>query len=179
MLTHGIVNRKSRGDLLPRLNPWVSQEVAPFFTELNVKKIARPTPFERRLSAFWSKVDRNGPVPPLHPDMSNCWIWAGCHDGYGYGTFCIGGSPGKPQNRSAHRTSFLIANGRWPEHEIDHTCHVRGCVRPGHFADVTHKVNTRNRARKICVRGHAQTEKNFYYYANGTKRRCRSCIEGK
>ena len=31
---------------------------------------------------FWPKVDKE------HP--SGCWVWMGCHDSFGYGTFFAG-----------------------------------------------------------------------------------------
>lgn len=36
------------------------------------------------LSRFWSKVNKNGAVSELRPDLGNCWLWTGnTHEGYG------------------------------------------------------------------------------------------------
>ena len=133
--------------------------------------------FEQRICLFWSKVDKSGPTPPLHPEMTNCWIWIGplTHDGYG--RFKIGHTNEKKDDQLAHRTAFFLFNGYWPK-ELDHQCHVRSCVRMGHFKETTHVDNTLNRAVKICVRGHPLEDPNLYYYPNG-KRRCKACCTKK
>jgi hypothetical protein len=40
---------------------------------------------------FWSKVDKNGPVPPHRPELGQCWVWTGSVQPRGYGTFSVGG----------------------------------------------------------------------------------------
>ncbi len=134
--------------------------------------------FEQRVAAFWTKVNRDGPIPPLHPKMSNCWLWEGATMPTGYGIFTLGGEHGKSRQRQAHRVAFLLYYGRWPQGDIDHKCHVTGCVRIGHLKEATRRENTLNRAVKICVRGHPLKDPNFYYYGNGPhkKRRCKQCV---
>lgn len=139
--------------------------------------------FEQRVMAFWAKVNKSGPVPPDHPEMSNCWIWEGCKNHRNYGTFHIGFSlEGKQRNMKAHRVSFFLTHGYWPN-EIDHLCHVTLCVRPDHIRDVsTHKENMANtRNAGLCRRGHKMEDPNLYYYQHygKTVRRCLACMKNK
>ena len=32
---------------------------------------------------FWSKVDKNGPIPSHRPELGPCWIWIARRDRYG------------------------------------------------------------------------------------------------
>jgi hypothetical protein len=62
--------------------------------------------------------------------------------------------------------AFFLANGKWPDFEIDHTCHHedlscisrnktclhRRCVNPAHLRDVDHGTN--KRAQNRCFKGH-------------------------
>lgn len=84
------------------------------------------------LNRFWAKVEKT----------SDCWNWSGATQPKGYGTFRFNGAA-----RLAHRVSFEIANGAIRTGaEIDHICHTRGCVRPSHLREVTHKQNMENYA---------------------------------
>lgn len=135
--------------------------------------------FEQRVMAFWAKVNKEGPVPPLHPEMSNCWLWEGFTNSNSdkrYGTYCLGGHGAERRNHKAHRVAFFLWNGYWPEEDLDHLCHVTLCVRPEHMREASHKENCANKARKICKRGHPLADPNFYYYGNG-KRRCLACMK--
>lgn len=103
-------------------------------------------PWGRRLSPeerFWQKVDKSG----------SCWEWmAGTNAGYGSMSH-----EGKP--KLAHRHSYELANGSIPEGmQIDHKCHNRLCVNPGHLRVVTNKQNTEhqlgpNRNSSTGIRG--------------------------
>lgn len=134
--------------------------------------------FEQRVASFWVKVNKNGPVPPSHPGMSNCWIWEGCKNHRNYGTFHIGFSEvGKQRNMKAHRVAFYLVNGYWPV-EIDHLCHVTLCVRPDHIREVlTHQENMMNRrCSLVCRRGHKLEDPNLQYYTSPAGKRVRRCI---
>lgn len=86
---------------------------------------------ESILSRFWAKVVQ-GP---------GCWEWTASRVG-GHGRL---GEKGR--TLYAHRISYEIANGPIPDGlEIDHMCHNRGCVNPGHLRTVTPKQNNENRA---------------------------------
>lgn len=50
---------------------------------------------------FWSKVDRNGPVPEHRPDLGPCWLWTAYVDAHGYGVFSV---PVGENGRHAERT---------------------------------------------------------------------------
>jgi hypothetical protein len=77
---------------------------------------------------FWAKVNKT----------DTCWLWTGKIDPEGYGRHKVS---------YAHRYAFelhsgeIIPTGR----QIDHICHVRACVNPGHLRSVTNKQNGENR----------------------------------
>lgn len=139
-----------------------------------------PLTFEQKIMSFWSKVNKGGPIPPAHPEMTNCWIWEGYCEEDGYGRWMIQDDGGQKCVK-AHRLAFFLWYGRWPSLELDHVCHVEACVRPDHVRDVTHKENINNRVRKICHRGHPLAEPNFYYYGSGEnrRRRCKACLSSR
>lgn len=79
---------------------------------------------------FWSKVDKSG----------ECWEWTASKNAQGYGR--IRATRGMVK---AHRFAYEISKEQIPPGmEIDHTCHNRGCVKPGHLRLVTRKQNMEN-----------------------------------
>jgi hypothetical protein len=139
-----------------------------------------------RVRRFWSKVDKNGPIPDHRPDLGPCWVWTkGCST-RGYGVFAV--AIGK-QNLS-HRVSYELLVGPIPDGlTLDHLCHNgstvcvgkecehRRCVNPAHLEPVTRAENvmrglgiTATNARKtLCPRGHP------YDLISSGKRRCLRC----
>jgi hypothetical protein len=134
-----------------------------------------------KIDRFFSKVNKEGPVPEYRPDLGPCWIWNGTVGKDGYGVFSIS----RNVTRGAHRLSFLIAYG--PIHnqlQIDHLCRVRLCVNPNHLEAVTSRVNTlrsysvsaKNSQKTHCLKDHEFTEENTYIRVGEKKgRTCREC----
>lgn len=119
------------------------------------------------LERFWSKVDRNGPVPDYAPHLGPCWIWTACLT-RGYGQF----SSGHGRRRRAHRLSYEVVRGAIPDGLVlDHLCRVLACVRPDHLEPVTQQVNVmRALGVDICYRGHSS-----WRVSSGGNRSCREC----
>lgn len=93
---------------------------------------------------FWAKVDKNGPLPTIDPELGPCWIWTGSTAlPGGYGAFMLG--TGKP--RRAHRVSYEWLVGPIPDGlHLDHLCVTTPCVNPAHLEPVTNAENVRREA---------------------------------
>lgn len=111
---------------------------------------------------FWSKVDKNGPVPAHRSDLGPCWTWTPKTDRAGYGLFSIG-----PRKVLAHRWAYQSERGPIPVGlTLDHLCRVRCCVNPGHLEPVTHLENVQraHRGQTHCKRaGHPLTGNNLRF----------------
>lgn len=130
---------------------------------------------------FWSKVNKNGPVPAHRPDLGACWLWGAGKNQDGYGRFwdCT-------RKVQAHRFAYELLIGPIPNGlELDHLCRVRNCVNGKHMEPVTHQENARRgevglaggrrmRAKTHCPRGHAYDSDNTYRNLRG-QRSCRTC----
>lgn len=144
-----------------------------------------PIPPEIR---FWSKVNKNGPIPTYRPDLGPCWLWIAFIDGGGYGKFTLEHN----YKIYAHRFSYEITYGPIAtDKEIDHLCRVRHCVNPTHLEAVTHYENTLRgegplllmignekwrqtlALRTHCSKGHLRTEENTYRWKE--KHYCKVC----
>lgn len=88
-------------------------------------------PVEER---FWSKVDRNGPIPSHVPELGNCWIWTShtCqskNSNFPYGYFTLNG-----KECLAHRVCWILSNGEFNRSLcVLHKCDNSVCVRPDHL----------------------------------------------
>ena len=135
------------------------------------------------LARFWSKVDKNGPIPGLDTLAAGrgpCWLWTGKPDRDGYGQFYVG-----THRFGAHCVSYRLADGETPlDTEVDHLCRVPACVNPTHLEAVNHTTNvlrgfapSAENARKThCSNGHEFTPENTYTRTNHpTWRACRIC----
>ena len=100
------------------------------------------TAFER----FWSKVNKDGPVPEHRPDLGQCWVWMGQIADTGYGMF----KPISYVMVQAHRASWVLAYGDIPEGlQVLHRCDRRSCLRPDHLRAGTVGDNSRDMAAKL------------------------------
>ncbi len=101
---------------------------------------------------FWSKVDKNGPVPDHMPHLGNCWLWKACilkpsgNNKRGYGLFV----PDKPlKMMGAHRFAWILSCNKIPAGLcVLHHCDVRNCVRIDHLFLGTQKDNALDRSSK-------------------------------
>ena len=64
---------------------------------------------EKTIARFWSKVDKNGPVPAHCPELGPCWVWTG-EKRKGYGRLKIDGHA-----RTAHVEAWKQWRGPVPE----------------------------------------------------------------
>ncbi|MGJ5736690.1 HNH endonuclease [Streptomyces caniscabiei] len=138
-----------------------------------------PSVPETDLARFFSKVDKDGPIPKHRIELGPCWLWKACKDSSGYGSFRYQG-----RTTSAHRFSYVVlAGGTIPDGlQLDHLCRTRHCVRPDHLEPVTPQENilrseapsAANARKTHCARGHEFNEQNTYTTWCGG-RGCRVC----
>lgn len=126
-----------------------------------------PSLSDDEISRFWSKVDRS-------PGPDACWPWLAGRDGRGYGRYAFGGNP----NNYAHRASFFIEHGYFPEH-THHICQNKSCVNPLHLENVTTRTHGERHRWDRCKNGHELTPENSYTIIETGKGyptiRCRMC----
>src|SRR5713101_6497677 len=92
---------------------------------------------------FFSRVDKNGPLPVRCPERGPCWLWRGFINRTGYGQcspdVCGGGE------QRANRASWRFVNGPIPKGVyVLHHCDVRNCVNPSHLYLGTQEQNMKD-----------------------------------
>lgn len=93
------------------------------------------------MKRFWSKVNKDGPIPEHVPDLGKCWEWTGCLTTDGY--------PRLSPNIKAHRLSYELNVGELdPDKVVMHLCDNTVCVRPDHLKLDTTQENTADSKRK-------------------------------
>lgn len=102
---------------------------------------------ERQSKNFWSKVDKNGPLPDQlnqkYKGLSQCWNWTASHI-RGYGQFVYNYKMVK-----AHRLSYMMHIGPIPNGMLAcHRCDNPFCVNPEHLWLGTNQENTSDRDAK-------------------------------
>jgi hypothetical protein len=97
------------------------------------------------------KILRRVRLVPCHEpglELTHCWVWQGPTSGDGRG----GGYPRMNLDGATvavHKAMWVNQHGIIPpKKQLDHRCHTRGCVNPGHLELVTHLKNQRRRAAR-------------------------------
>jgi len=96
---------------------------------------------------FWTKVDRNGPLPDQslshYNGLDRCWVWESRLDTSGYGVFMLLG-----KSLSSHRTSYFLHHGGYPPNHVLHRCDNPRCVNPDHLFSGDYQDNADDRGKK-------------------------------
>lgn len=105
---------------------------------------AIPALTPEQIERFWSKIDKNGPVPAHRPDLGPCHLWtAGCTP-QGYGAFKVGDS-----NYAAHRVAWTLVNGPISADLLAcHHCDNPPCCNLAHLFEGTQADNIADCVRK-------------------------------
>ncbi len=126
---------------------------------------------------FWSKVNKNGPIPDGRLELGPCWEWTASTRPFGYGQFGIWISP-YTYCFSAHQIALAFYGRKVPQgKEPDHLCRNSACIRDSHLDVVSHRVNMQRGAatlRTRCPKGHPYDAANTIITKQG-HRQCRTC----
>ena len=98
---------------------------------------------------FWSRVNKNGPVPEHCRELGPCWLWTGCIVAR-YGQISLGhpSTPGAKRWKT-HRFSWELHHGPIPPTlKVCHRCDVPTCVNPAHLFLGTQAQNIHDSVHK-------------------------------
>ena len=125
------------------------------YDQLRKRGELQPLPKLTAEQRFWQKVDKSG----------ECWEWTANRTVKGYGAWSISRKSVMP-----HRFSYELAHGPIPSGmQVDHLCHNRLCVNPGHLRLATNKQNNENPAG---LRSDNTSGYRGVYYSKRLKRWC-------
>ncbi len=112
------------------------------------------TPIER----FWTKVNKDGPIPPHANNLGPCWEWIGVKNS-GYGTSFYY----RRRGDGAHRVSYFLHYGIPDNLELCvlHKCDNPACVNPTHLFLGTKLENMQDCARKGRLLGQPNHKPNL------------------
>lgn len=121
---------------------------------------------------FWTKVNKDGPIPQHCPELGNCWLWTGFIYPTGHGQFHMS-SMGRDVR--AQRAAWLLFVGELETHEyVCHRCHNPACVRLEHLYKGTHQTNMRD---KIATKAYRYENSPYHKLSWRTVREIRKLIQ--
>lgn len=95
------------------------------------------------IKRFWSKINRDGPIPEHRPELGPCWQWTAgltC----GYGSFWAQG-----KTRRANRVAYELVYGLIPDELcVLHHCDNSRCCNPNHLWIGTDRDNVQDCIQK-------------------------------
>ena len=97
---------------------------------------------ENQLKRYYSKIDI-----PWDNLLLGCWEWNG-RKSKGVRLLPYGIFDCYDKGLAAHRVSYYLFYGKYPEHCACHTCDNPSCVNPVHLFDATHTENMRDKVLK-------------------------------
>lgn len=88
---------------------------------------------EKYITSFWEKVNKT----------DTCWLWTAAKTEKGYGVAWDGF-----HTQKAHRVSYFLRYGYWPDECVLHKCDVANCVNPDHLWVGTRAENNADMMKK-------------------------------